>query len=1253
MFNSPNTKEQFTDRRLLPWPTKILLYLVLLSQSAKSALTFSTALPELRNIWLHWTQILLRWQYAILYHNCSFGYHHYPILYRSYSFHYYRYVFYYLSYAFFYRSCAVLFRPWVFFSLTGILVGLLFSSTASAQMNSLSPYEKTKTPSTFSNTKPTSRSAATSFVEETISQKSKSDAERNISFKNYQVENGLSNNTVFSCVQDQLGFIWFGTKDGLNRFDGYRFKVFRKNPEDPFSLGDPFVRSLLLDENNQLYVGTRTGVYRYHHEKENFTPLISTNDEVRDLEKDLDGNLWVVAGQTLFVWKKSTKKLYKFQNDRFFSATSVCRDSSGSIWVSDADGWLHQWKKSISDSSPLLGNKNSLFNSFNVFPYESSMEAASILKNTEAASTYKWIEKIQATKNGEILIATSNYGVKLFSPQSKSATKILTYNSDKTEIFARDFIQDEAGNWWIATESGLYILDEEKKQVENLKKEFFNPYALSDNAVYSLCRDFEGGIWAGTYFGGVNYYPKPYTPFEKFFPGNGKKSISGNAVREICQDNFGNLWIGTEDAGLNKLNPQTGQITQFKPTGEKTSISYPNIHGLLARNQHLWIGTFEHGLNIMDIPTGKIIRQYPERTNTKELKSNFIVTLLESRAGKVYAGTRRGLYTYNDRTASFEICAAIPSNNFVHALLEDQRGFIWIATLGNGLYCYHPGSEEIEHFTEADNPLLSNNITTLFEDSDGKIWIGTEGKGLLYYHKKNKLFFAYPSEEGLPANTVYKILEDSNRNLWITTSKGLVCLDLLNHQQKIYTTANGLLSDQFNYNSGFKDKDGTLYFGSVKGLIRFKPEAFQPNTYNAPLYITGFYINNVDVAIGKNSPLQESPLLAQSIELPHDQNSFSIDFAALGFSAPEMTEYQYRMEGVDQNWNYLTSNRKVYFTNLSPGTYLFKVKSKNADGKWSTEETTLDIKIHPPIWASKIAYALYLLLGASIIFFLLKFYHDRVAEKNRRNIEFIEHEKEKEIYQAKIDFFTNIAHEIRTPLTLIKAPLEKIMEKADFQDNVGKHLKIMDSNTERLIELTNQLLDFRKMESNHISLNPEYIAIDEVLKERFISFKTIAEKKKILMTLQLPVEPLTAFVDRDALQKILNNLFYNALSYGKKRVHIERCSPHLGFFEIRCSSDGNLIPEEMKEKIFEPFYRLKETSLQPGNGIGLALSRSLATLQGGALYLESPSEEIERKKKNNQRISTPSAFNTFVLSLPVEITTETRPENSGAKKINA
>ncbi len=1011
-------------------------------------------------------------------------------------------------------------------------------------------------------------------------------------FRHFQVEDGLSNNAVICSAQDKKGFVWFGTKDGLDRFDGYSFKVFRNNPDDSGSIGSNFIHTLYTDPNDVLWVGTEKGLYKYNTTTESFsllpTPFI---EQITDMQMDTKGNLWFISNFNLFKYYEPAKKLEQFTIPEFFEATSVCTLADGSVWVSTPTGFLKKYN----------ADKNS-FTNYDLFSHSPK-------------TVSNWIEQLYGIKDGNILVGTSNQGVKLFDTKGFTYKDILTYNTDKTEIFARSFVQTSEEECWIATESGIFIYNLKTGNAVNLHKEYNNPYSISDNAVYTFCKDKEGGIWAGTYFGGINYFPKHNLSFNKHFPENGKNSLSGNVVREIHQDAGGNLWIGTEDAGLNKFNPATDIFTSFQPTGAKESISYTNIHGLLATGNELWIGTFEHGLDVMNIETGKVIRHYSKGADSNALKSNFIYCIYQSNAGEIMMGTTIGAYQYNRTTNNFSQLPGLPLYNWYSSILKDDNGIIWAATYGNGVNYYNTNTKKKGNFkyeAQNKNSLSSDRVNSLFMDSYKNLWLATEG-GLCRFDSKTNSFKRFTTQNGFPTNFTLSLLEDEKNNLWVSTSKGLVCFNPATEKVNIYTKANGLLNDQFNFSSAYKDTKGQMYFGSVKGFISFNPGEIIQTGFSSVVHITGFQVNNKELSIAeKNSPLQKSITYTDKVSLTHNQSTFSIDFASLSYTAPEMSEYAYKMEGLDKDWIFLKANRKVYFTDLSPGIYTFKVKTANSNGLWNGPESILTIEILPPWWASRWTYGLYSFLVLLITLLAIRIYHQRIKEKNKRKIEHLEVEKEKELYEAKMDFFTNVAHEIRTPLTLIKGPLEKVIKKAGDVPEIKDSLRIMEKNTSRLVDLTNQLLDFRQTEIKGFSLNFVKANITELVEDTYLSFKPLAEQKNITLTIQAPPSSLYAFVDIEAFNKILTNLFSNAVKYAANKVEIKLLpvKEEDKTFTIEVRNDGYIIPYEMKEKIFEPFFRLKETEKQKGTGIGLALSRSLAQLQKGVLDLKAPENNM-------------------------------------------
>jgi len=990
--------------------------------------------------------------------------------------------------------------------------------------------------------------------------------------------------------------MWFGTRNGLNRFDGNVFKVFQNKLSDKNSIGSNSIFSLLEDRKAQLWVGTYRGIYIYNPEKENFKPFtLIPQGEVRYLKRDGHQNIWIVSDLNLYCYNERTEKVsaFKLKNDQ---TITIQLAANSTLWAGTSRGILRKF-------NPATGR----FTDFELNDYSSKKITG--------------LQEIYPIGDTSLLIGTMDKAL-LFNYKRGTLKDIFAGRQNLTDIHIHVIFHDvDDDNYWLGTEAGLYIFNLQNRKLSVVQKQYSNPYAITDNIVSSICQDAEGGIWIGTYFGGINYYSKQYNNFKKYFPEPDVNSLSGNIVHEITHDQYGHLWIGTEDGGLNQLDVKTAHIKHFIPDGSPRSITYRNIHGLVTDGKELWIGTYEHGIDVMDLTTEKVIRHYQADSGKNSFNSNFIVTLYKTRARDILVGTWNGLFKFNRTTNNF---SALPFlNAHIQSLHEDEAGTLWISSYGSGVYYYNKTTGKTGHLisnAQKNIGLINNYVNSLFEDSHKNLWCCTEG-GISEYNIQTGHITNYTVENGLPANQVFRMLEDSKGNLWISTSKGLASLSVDRKQFTNYHIANGLPTEQFNYNSSFKDTDGTMYFGTVKGMVSFNPEKFACNKFVPPVYITGIQVNNQDVVIGDRSELKRSVMYTGSITLPYDRSNISLDVAALSYIIPERNGYAYRMDDIDKNWTPLTNNRKIYYTKLPPGNYLFRVKGANNEGVWNNHETRLAITILPPFWATIWAYLLYGAIMLTITWVIFRYYHIAVSEKNKRRIEAIEINTEREIYNAKIEFFTNVAHEIRTPLTLIKMPLDKLLQKNNADNETIENLNMMKKNTARLIDLTTQLLDFRKAEANKFSLNFSKTDVNDLLDEVCSIFKPSAEQKGLIFKLEMPRIALQASVDAEALKKIFSNLLTNALKYAADNVIVKllpfSSEDHLFHVEVR--NDGYIIPAEYKEKIFEPFFRLKETEKETGTGIGLPLSRSLAQLHQGTLELKAPIDGL----------------NIFLLSLPI------------------
>ncbi|OLY92322.1 Signal transduction histidine kinase [Cnuella takakiae] len=1011
-------------------------------------------------------------------------------------------------------------------------------------------------------------------------------------FRHYGVEQGLSNNRVRCTLQDRFGFLWVGTADGLNRFDGYQFRIFRNSPGDGGSLGDNYINSLVPAPDGALLVATNTGLYRFDYATEKFRPLVLSRYPVGHMATDRKGRIWYVAHNKLKCFDPKERRLHSFVQVPQASSVAVAAD--GSVWASSADGYLYQYLEA-----------SHRFRAYNLFAH------------SRPASAHK-VQRLYPTSDTCLLVGTTNQGAKKFSIAKGSYEDLLTHNEEGSELLVFGFLENGPSEYWIASETGIYTLNPRTHQYRHMRKGFTNPFSLSDNDINTLCADREGGIWAGTNFGGLNYFPKQQIAFERFFPGHEGFALGGNVVHEITADKWGQIWIGTEDAGLSRWNPATGKTDFYLPTGNREALAYSNIHGLVAADNELWIGTFEHGLDVLDIPTGKVLRHYNAGKGSGSLGSNFIVTLYRNRAGEMLVGTWNGLYRYRRASNDFE--PFLGHQGQVQNICEDADGAYWICTLGNGVFYYNPTTGQkavLQYRRGKNNSLANNNVHGQYHDGQGNIWFSTES-GLSRYEKASGRFRHFTTEQGLPGNVVYRVEEDRQQRLWITTTKGLGLLHLATGELQSFSIANGLPSDHFNFNSSFQDSSGRIYLGTLKGMVSFQPAQLQTNPYVPPLYFTQVLVNNTRQYGGNLKAPATLPLpFAKALRLPYHQSTFSIDFAALGFAAPEMTRYRYQLEGLDNAWTLLASNRRIYFTSLQPGSYTLRLQVLSPTGTRVLGECRLSITIMPPWWASPLAYAAYLLLAITGLLVLLRYYHRYTRERARRKIELIALKKEKELYEAKMDFFTNVAHEIRTPLTLIKAPLERVLHKTAELPDLQKSLRTMERNTDRLIDLTGQLLDFRKAEANGFQLQFVNTDISRRLAEHFAAQKPLAEQRNLNMSLRLPAKPILGLADGEALNKIFSNLLHNAIKYAQATVRVVASSEN-DHCTIQVLNDGPLVPPAMREQIFEPFFRLKENGQQGGTGIGLALARSLAQLHGGSLVLQ-PHESL----------------NVFVLELPL------------------
>lgn len=993
-------------------------------------------------------------------------------------------------------------------------------------------------------------------------------------FNHYEVDRGLPHNSVYCIIQDSDGFIWAGTKNGLARFDGYKFSVFHTNDIDNPSRD--FIESLAVDSSGTLWIGLKKGLFNFDKNKEQLIPVIDSIKNIFSIKIGYNNDLWFFTEKNIYRYNTDLKKIRSFSLDAGQNVSAICVAQKGGIWFTDSDAnicWLDE--------------KNGKIDRYNLFAHS-------------PVPISRYIEKIIWDHKENLYIGSISQGVKKFNLIKKTYTDIAPFHHDGSKMFVHEVVQLNDNELWFGTEKGITIYNINSEKTTELTHDYTDPFSLSDNVVYSLYKDREGGIWAGTYFGGINYWPNRAINFRKYYQTFSKNSIGENAVRELCQDAKGDIWIASEDAGISRLTPSNQTFKRFTPGPTSESISHTNNHGLMIHNNELWIGTFYHGIDILDLATGKVKRRITSSNLRDSLPSDFVVTFLKTKSGKIYAGTEKGLVEYTNKHHFRDIDPNMSSR--VTSLLEDRSGKIWIGTY-RGLYTLERNEAILKGVqSQLDSTLKTPPITSIFEDKNGNVWVTTEGNGLWRFSGKDLHFSRYTTKNGLPSNYLFKIIEDNSGYFWVTSTAGLIRFSSTLDSIRTFTINDGLTINQFNYNSGLLAADGNLYFGSIRGLLSFNPHLSEKKAFRPPVFITQLTL------LGDSSII--IPITyKEKITLPHTQSSFSLTISALGYTSPENTNYHYYLEGSSHHWIPLQKNRIISFTNLPPGTYRLRIKATNPEFL-DTEEKVLQIHILPPFWKTYWAYLLYIVLGGLITYSFWTLYQQR-----QKTIQ-----KKREI-DSKISFFTNIAHEIKTPLTLIKGPADNLKEAIADHPGIQPDILTLEKNVDRLLLLVQQALDFQKVENYRSALEFKSLNFTELLKYCFADFLQLSHLKKINYTLETPEKDLFIDGDEETLRKIIYNLLSNATKFAATKV-IVLLQPYTegqGDIYLHFSNDGVLIPDSLKQKIFEPFFRLPQTSHHPGTGIGLSLAKSLTLLHGGELIL----------------LDNDDGLNIFVLSLPV------------------
>lgn len=1005
------------------------------------------------------------------------------------------------------------------------------------------------------------------------------------SFKRIDGSFGLSSSNVKCVTEDSYGFIWLGTKNGLHRYDGFnmkRFNCFDYNKKQ----GNNNIAALYEDENKMLWVGTDRGVYIYNPIKDTFSFLDRKDKKngkyadnwVQTIDGDGKGNVWVLLPD-LGVFH------YYGQNVDYYSVTSIrnnmkenfpsniCVDNNGDVWVTTASAGIYKFDKRAKRFFKVVAADGQTMD---------GIMFTTIVEDTD----------------GTLIFASTSGYLFRYSPKKKIFSKIKFSAEGKIYMRCMKCFEDEI---WIGTQHGLYILNKFDNTETVLHEDPLNNFSLSDDIIYCLYESKSGDVWIGTSFGGVNYTSRNKFCFNVFGLSSG---LTGRIINGLTQSADNRIWIGTEDSGLFTLNPSTNVISAVKSikTMQNTVLLLTTFNG------YIYTGFSRGGL--LRIDSGGNVSMV---MNIKE-KDNSVYSYLKDSKGNEWVGLGYALYRRNVGQKEF-IHVNETGYDWIFNLFEDHEGTVWIATMGNGIWKYTPSTGRYKRYVSGSNGLRSNSISSFMEDSRGNIWVSTDRGGISRYNKDKDNFTSFGIEEGLPDDVAYNILEDNKGNLWFGTNKGLVKFNPYNKLIRVFTVKDGLPNNQFNYNSAIKANDGLFYFGSIGGVIAFNPEKEDNQAVQSSLYFTGLRILNEEVTVNtKNSPLSENIMFTKRLTLPYDMATFSLDVVAPSFGVTSGSVYSYKLEPANKEWITMAGNH-ISFSNLSPGKYNLCVRVET-HGHAITK--SMEIVITPPWYSSMWAYLVYIVLAMAAIYMCFFIYKNHKEKQLRERQHLFAVNKEKELYQNKVNFFTEVAHEIRTPLTLIDAPLEAIEEVGIKNSRVQHYLKVMRQNTKRLLNLTGQLLDFQKIDSNRLTFKYENVDISALLNETIDRFEPAITLKNKELVRDIKCDSVIVSTDREAVTKIISNLLNNALKYSRHVIKVSLDTDESNFI-IKITSDGDKILGKERELIFNRFYQIdKSNSGENGVGIGLTLSLSLASLLGGNIELEDDD----------------SKYNTFVATIP-------------------
>lgn len=1035
----------------------------------------------------------------------------------------------------------------------------------------------------------------------------------NLKFKQLSAPHSLPTNEVQKVYQDRDGFIWFATRNGLCQYNGYETTLYKSNLYSPDLLTTNSITCLVDDNNNNLWIGTSEGLNvmdkRTGEIKKYKAPSIS-NNVVSALCVTRDNTLWVGTDNGLcrYVPEKDTFVVCgdEFGDGRlrYVTIKSLLEDSDGDLWIGT-------WAQGLFRYSPSTDKVV-------VYP-----------KINEQYSSHV----IYEDSNKDIWVGSWGYGLfKLRNPkdmENVSYQSFLHENGDDSSLsdnIVYDIAEDiNTHTLWVGTRSGLSILRLDESSSFINYKSGKSDYRIPSDEVNSIMRDSQKNMWIGAIGGGVLMADTRQPAFALHTLNFGDEDIPVTSVRTLFADSDQNLWIGVGTYGLARREYVTGELKMYSHIPEFSGVKdLPSLFAVVQRKKSgdIWFGMYNGGIYVYR--KGEKVKHLTTK-NSAFLTSDCVSALYEDYEGNCWIGTRGGIGVrlsdgtdYRFETMNFNDSLSA-GWIYVRDIVQDMDNSVWLATSNFGVIhitgdVRQPSTLKYENYSFHNRKLITNTVLCMHIDRFGRLWAGTEGGGLYLYNRSTGQFEEKTRTYSIPGDVIVSIEEDKSGNLWLGTVSGLVKLYVVavgnDFSTRIYTSADGL-QDNFIVNSSCS-RDGELFFGGHKGYNSFFPDKMEIPSQETNFLITDIKIFNHSF---KNLPveLQQKispvmPTYTSKIELPYKYNNFSIEFAALTYKNPELNRYAYRLQNFDRDWQYTDADRRfAYYNNLPSGTYTFQLKATNENGEWSGYVREFTVVVLPPFWATWWAYLLYMVLVLVIGVLIYRTIKKRILLQNALRLREMEKAKAEELNHAKLQFFTNITHELLTPLTIISATVDELKTQAPSHNDL---YTVMNSNIQRLIRLLQQILEFRKAETGNLKLRVSPGDLAAFVRTGTESFKPLVKKRKIHFSLLCDPESIVGYFDIDKLDKIMYNLLSNATKYNKEdgfiQVTLSYDEEDREFVLLRVKDNGKGISREKQATLFKRFYEGDYRKFNTiGTGIGLSLTKDLVTLHGGTISVES------------------------------------------------